>query len=450
MTNYLVRTDLTSPVAEPGDVRLLDWAPARPAATIQTGDTGPEFFAGWRPPRAAADLMLLGAAVYCADKVTRRRDTPDSWTRDVILRLPVAGTLAWQSADFDGTLAFLTGDHWTIAPYESARHPLAGLLRPDEPDGLDVDGVCLFSGGLDSLCGVVDLLEEDPQRRLCLLSHHEGGQASTAQQVLFDELAAHYGDDRIVSRRLYLRPAPANGHQARPLPRLRENTTRSRSLLFLTTALALAAAERPAVPVYVPENGFIGINVPLTRARVGSASTRTTHPHFMAQLGAAAKAVGVANPILNPYQLRTKGEILAESRNPTLLQRLAPMSVSCSHPETARYVGRRQGNCGYCFPCLIRRASLAHVGWDRDEYAWDVLTDDALLNRRRRRGTDLRAVISGTFADRPDRDVLRNGPLPVGERTAFTGVWRRGITELRTWLVTGAQGDLAKLVESLA
>lgn len=450
MTTYLVRTDLTKSVTEPDTVRLLDWAPAQSAATIQTGEAGPEFFAGWRPPRAAADLMVLGAAVYCADKVTRRRDTPDAWTRDIAVRFPVADTSAWHSADVDGALGFLTGDHWTITPHESPQHPLAGLPRDDDEIGFHVDGVCLFSGGLDSLCGVVDLLEEDPQRRLCLLSHHEGGQASTAQQVLFDELAGHYHPDRIVSRRLYLRPAPANAHQARPLPRKRENTTRSRSLLFLTAALALAAAQGSTVPVYVPENGFIGINVPLTRARVGSASTRTTHPHFMAQLDAIAKAVGVVNPILNPYRLRTKGEMLAESRNPTLLQRLAPMSISCSHPETARYVGRRQGNCGYCFPCLIRRASLAHVGWDNDNYAWDALTEAALLDRRRRRGADLRAVVTGAFADRPDRDVLANGPLPSGERVAFTGVWRRGITELRTWLTAGAQGELAKLVESVA
>jgi 7-cyano-7-deazaguanine synthase in queuosine biosynthesis len=452
MTTYLVRTDLSAPVTEPDEVRLLDWAPASPAATIQTGDAGPEFFKGWCPPRSAADLMLLGATVYCADKTTSRRTTVDSWTRDITLRLPVADTAAWRSADFDGTLAFLTGDHWQVTPHKSARHPLtdvAGVPSTGRAIGLGVDAVCLFSGGLDSLCGVVDLLEEDPRRRLCLLSHHEGGQASTAQQALLDELTAYYGPDRITARRLYLRPAPMNAHQARPLPRPRENTTRSRSLLFLTTALGLAAADGPYVPVYVPENGFIGINVPLTRARVGSASTRTTHPHFMAQLQAAAEVAGVVNPILNPYRLRTKGEILAESRNPTLLRRLAPMSVSCSHPETARFVGRPQGNCGYCFPCLIRRASLAHVGWDDDRYSWDVLSEDALLDRRRRRGADLRAVISGAFADRPDRDVLRNGPLPFGERAAFTGVWRRGITELRSWLTTGAQGELATLLESL-
>jgi 7-cyano-7-deazaguanine synthase in queuosine biosynthesis len=453
VTAYLVRTDLTTSVTEPADVRLLDWAPAQTSATIQTGDSGPNFFASWRPPRPAADLFLLGAAVYCADKTTQRRGTLDSWTREIMLRLPVEDVAAWRSAGFEAALRFLTGDRWEIDPYKSDRHPLAGMAgvpTADRPVGLDVDGVCLFSGGLDSLCGVIDLLEADPKRRLCLLSHHEGGQASTAQQLLLGELEANYGAERITSRRLYLRPAPANNRQARVLPRPRENTTRSRSLLFLSTALALAAAEGPETPVYVPENGFIGLNVPLTRSRVGSASTRTTHPHFMNQLAATTTAIGVRNPVFNPYRLRTKGEILAESRNAELLRRLAPLSVSCSHPETARYAGRKQGNCGYCFPCLIRRASLAHVGWDDDEYAYDVFDEQdltILLNRRSRRGADLRAVIAGAFADRPDRDVLRNGPLPQGERAAFTGVWRRGLAELRVWLTSGAHGALTELVE---
>jgi 7-cyano-7-deazaguanine synthase in queuosine biosynthesis len=452
-TNYLLRTDLTAGLDEPADVRVLDWAPGDPAATVQTGDAGPEFFAGWRPPRAAADLLLLGGGVYCADKTTARRGAPDGWTRRLRLRLPVANPDAWAAAGWDTGLRFLTGDRWRIEAYPSARHPLAGVRgvpAGQAPVGLEVDGVCLFSGGLDSLCGVVDLLEDDPGRRLCLLSHHEGGQASTAQQGLLNRLTDHYGPDRIVARRLYLRPAPANRRQARPLPPARDNSTRSRSLLFLSAAHALAAATAPELAVYVPENGFIGVNVPLTRARAGSLSTRTTHPHFMRLLSQATTRIGVHNPVVNPYRLQTKGEILAGSRNPGLLRQLVPLSVSCAHPETARYVRRPQGNCGYCFPCLIRRSALAHLGWDGDPYAWDVLSEGGLLNRRTRRGADLRAVIAGVFADRPDRDVLRNGPLPAGEREAFLGVWRRGLAELRGWLTTGAKGDLAELVESLS
>ncbi len=454
MTIYLVRSDLTTPVAEADEVRLLDWSPGQTAATIQTGDAGPEYFAGWRPPRPAADLMLLGAAVYCADKTTLRRGTVDSWTRNITLRLPVGDTASWQRADFETPLRFLTGDRWQLRPYHATRHPLAqvsGVPQVKGTVGLGVDGVCLFSGGLDSLSGLIDLLEADPGRRLCLVSHHEGGQASTAQQHLLDALRSHYGAERIISRRLYLRPAPANGQQARPLPGPRENTTRSRSLLFLAAALTLAAAEGADVPVYLPENGFIGLNVPLTRARVGSASTRTTHPHFLRRLAEATAAIGVPNPIVNPYRLSTKGEILARSANSALLQRLAPLSVSCSHPETARYVGRKQGNCGYCFPCLIRRASLAHVGWDDEKYAYDVFDNDdlaRLLRRRSRRGADLRAVVSAAVTDSPDRDVLRNGPLPLGERAAFTDVWRRGLAELRAWLTSRTGTDLTDLAQA--
>lgn len=452
MTTYLVRTALNTDVNEPAEVRLLDWAPAHTAATIQIGTAGAAFFAGWRPPRPAADLMLLGAAVYCADKTTPRRNANDSWTRDITVRLPVDDPAAWDNADVAGALRFLTGDHWTITPHQSTRHPLqdlAGVPDGSQPVGINADAACLFSGGLDSLCGVIDLLEDNPTWRLCLISHNEGGQAATAQKDLLAELRAVYGSERIESRRLYLRPSPANTHQCRPLPARRENTTRSRSLLFLSSALALAAAHNPTTPVYVPENGFIGINVPLTRARVGSASTRTTHPHFMNRLGAVASAIGVLNPVLNPYRLRTKGEILAETRNPELLRRLAPKSLSCSHPEASRWVGGRQGNCGYCFPCLIRRASLAHVGWDDDTYWIDVFnTDDLdkLLNSRLRRGADLRAVVAGATADRPDPDALRNGPLPRCERAAFVDVWRRGLAELRTWLNDNARGALADLL----
>lgn len=201
--------------------------------------------------------------------------------------------------------------------------------------------------------------------------------------------------------------------------------------------------------MYIPENGFIGINVPLTRARSGSYSTRTTHPRFIKTFTEAAARCGVNNPVLNPYRLTPKGQMLADTLNPDLLRRLAPLSVSCSHPEAARYVQREQGNCGYCFPCLIRRASMAHVGWDSaDGYAWDALDGSDLLSRPTRRASDLRAVVKGVLGERPDRDVLRNGPIPDGEQGAFLGGWRSGLEELRSWL-QGATGATADLIHGL-
>lgn len=451
MSSYRMRIALDQDDTGPSEVHLLDWRPGSSVSTVQVGKASARFFEGWRPPREALDLALLGAAAYCVDKVSLRRLTSDQWTRNLDLNLAVQDAGRWADAGWSSVLSFLTGDRWAVTACHDDHDPLAAV--PKVPTAVtavgDVDAVCLFSGGLDSLCGVIDLLEGDPGLRLCLLSHHEGGQASTAQEALRSELFAHYGPDRLMSKRLFLRPAPANAGQARPLPARRENTTRARSLLFLTTALAVAASVGPSTPVFIPENGFIGINVPLTRARSGSYSTRTTHPHFIQTFTEAAARCGVNNPVLNPYRLTPKGQMLAQTLNPDLLRRLAPLSVSCSHPEAARYVLRDQGNCGYCFPCLIRRASMAHVGWDSaDGYAWDALDGSDLLSRPTRRAADLRAVVNGVFDDRPDRDVLRNGPIPGGEQRAFLHVWRAGLDELRSWL-HGATGATAELIQGL-
>lgn len=57
-------------------------------------------------------------------------------------------------------------------------------------------------------------------------------------------------------------------------------------------------------------------------------------------------------------------------------------------------------------------------------------------------------MVNGVFADRPDRDVLRNGPIPDGEQRAFLRVWRAGLEELRSWL-QGATGATAELIRGL-
>lgn len=442
MTQFTVRTMKFDDPAPP-DAVLLDFAPGSPTATVQAG-LG--LFRSFRPTRQAADLMVMALGAYVTDRVSERSRTEDAWTRDLTLGFPAQDADTWPVQASQEMLRFLTGDRWTLRPRSQHAPPLPHASA-DGQGRVVAEGVCLFSGGLDSLCGVIDLLEEYPDQRLCLLSHYEGGQTPQAQTRLFRQLRAHYGP-RVASLRLFLRPAPAHPAQARPLPQGRETTTRSRSLMFLSTALAMASSIGPHVPVYLPENGYIGLNAPLTRARAGSFSTRTTHPHYLALLEQVKQAADVPNPLVNPYRLKTKGEMLTGSRNQTLLRELAPQSISCSHPEAARYAERPQGNCGYCFPCLIRRASMAQAGWDRAEhYSWDALTDAELLDPDSGRSADLRAVLAGTRPGRPASDVVRNGPLPRGERTAYIDVWRRGTAEIRSWLTADARGQLAQLLE---
>jgi 7-cyano-7-deazaguanine synthase in queuosine biosynthesis len=448
MTEFVVRTDpgrrdLVTPASA---AIVLDWAPGSTAATIQAA-TG--FFAGWRPARPAADLLVFASGVYCLDKIVSRAEARDAWTREITLHLPAGEPTRWDVDTLEHALRFLTGDHWSVQPYNEPTDPMRAL--PALPDPLiattEVDVVSLFSGGLDSLCGVIDLLERDAERRIGLVAHHEGGQGAAAQTVLHSRLAAHYGPQRVVLRQLFLRPAPPHpAQQQRPTPPV-ETTTRGRSLLFIAAALALASSVGPNVPIIVPENGSIALNVPLTRARVGSLSTRTAHPHFLALLRDVAGSAGVSNPIENPYRWDTKGEMIKECANMELLRELAPFSISCSHPEAPRWRARPQGNCGYCYPCLIRRAALAAAGWDSpDGYSWDALTEaDLMLDTSTGTGADLRAVVNAVLARRADSHVLRNAPLP-GDRDKYLDVWRRGVDELRDWIVAGATGPLAAIV----
>lgn len=436
---FRIRTAPFDDPADPGQW-LLDWAPGSGTETIEFT---PAFFEGWRPGTSGGELLRFAAGVYCADRVVPRRSSPDAWTRDLRVDVPVADPAPWDQAPWPATLGFLTGDRWTLQPRT------ASPAAPLESAGLAVDAVSLFSGGLDSLCGVVDLLERNPGLRLLLIAHHEGGKASTAQQTLYAGLTEAYGTERVILRRMFCRPAPARAAQELSLPDDRERTTRSRSLLFLAGALAAAASCGPDIPVYLPENGWISLNVPLTRARTGSASTRTTHPHFIALLTAACQAIGITNPLVNPYRLRTKGEMLADCANPGLLHRLAPASISCAHPETPRWRRHTQGNCGYCLPCLVRRASLARTGLDHgDDYAWDALGSPGLLDPAMRTGADLRAIVHGVSPHRDELDIIRNAPLPPGEHRAYLDLWRRGAEEIRDWLA-GGTGPLAQLTATV-
>jgi hypothetical protein len=168
---------------------------------------------------------------------------------------------------------------------------------------------------------------------------------------------------------------------------------RSRSLLYLALGLTAAAGLGPSTPLIIPENGWISLNPPLTLNRLGSCSTRTTHPYFLEQIISLWQAAGLAHPLVNPYQNLTKGEMVHQCRHRKLLGQLFGGTLSCARPVVSRWQGGAAGACGYCYPCLMRRAALHTVGWDRGEdYRGDVLAAPETLAHRVR-GRDLRALL---------------------------------------------------------
>ncbi|MFZ5448856.1 MAG: Qat anti-phage system QueC-like protein QatC [Thermodesulfobacteriota bacterium] len=378
------------------------------------------------PGQAVQAFLILALGVWAADKFQPRRTTLDAWTRQLTLHLPTNSQWLPLAPRLAQLLNFLTGDNWTLKLREAS---LDLGLKGEWLHSWAPDAVMLFSGGLDSLVGALDFLEAG--QRLLLVSHYDFGQLASIQQNLAAALVRHFGVDRLhhLGIRVQFPEAP-------------ELTMRSRSLLYLALGLIAAATFASGTPLIIPENGWISLNPPLTGNRLGSYSTRTTHPYFLEQLTNLWQEANCATPLVNPYQELTKGEMLNRCRNHELLEQLFRMSVSCARPVVSRWQGGSAGSCGYCYPCLMRRAALHSLGWDRGEdYLRDVLAAPEILAHRVR-GGDLRALLLAlkTWEDAPEeveaRFMLGGPPETLAARFSHARqVLNRGFQEIAGWLL---------------
>lgn len=380
-----------------------------------------------RPSDIAIDLVYLAMAVYAADLRIPRRFASDRWSREIAVHLPVGNLSLWTAAvpQVVKTLNFLTGDRWQIQVRErTTPYP----EKADSPD-LKCDSLCLFSGGLDSLAGAIDLLADG--KRVALIGHHGAGMTNAVQEHVLKELAKKY-DKKFESFMFYAQPPKRNLKDG-------ELTMRSRSFLFLSLGVATATAANSSAPLTIAENGLISLNVPLTPSRGGSSSTRTTHPHFIELYRDVLKKLSMPVTLALPYRFKTKGEMLAEVLDKDMLNKTASSTMSCSHPEAGRYFGYSPGNhCGYCVPCIIRRASMTHAKIADATYNVDVRTDPP--DHKGESGRDIRAFemalerFKGTEMKDSLASVMSTGPLPPEEVVEFANVYRRGMEEVSRFL----------------
>jgi len=305
-------------------------------------------------PRAW-DLLSIALSVVTADHAGLRDRSPDGWTREFELTVAVSEPEFWstQGSAIEAALAFLTTDRWQFTFIAGGTVP----TKPQELHRPDEDCVALLSGGLDSLIGLIDLVEEGA--RPLALSQVVRGDAE--KQV---EFARKIGGG---IRHLQL------NHNAHA-PGTEEASQRARSLIFIAfgvlASTTLARYDRgDTVPFYVCENGFIALNPPLTGARIGSLSTRTAHPEFLTRIQGILDASGLRVRIDNPYRLKTKGEMMLGCLDQEFLKEEAARSTSCGRFQRFNY-----HHCGRCVPCQVRRA--AFLTWqnpDATHYIYEEL-----------------------------------------------------------------------------
>lgn len=388
------------------------------------------------PPETAFDLALLAVTVMGADtRISREDHAQDGWTREISLYLPVSAPKLWasQSAHLARMLNFLTGDRWNLHFRDRPKKFEEAVTPPEEFDFSAYTCVSLLSGGLDSFIGALDLLSKG--ERPLFVSHYWHGITNHYQKAVVAALqAGHPAKDAFDSAliRSGFRHNTIKGGGV-------EDTQRSRSFLFFSLAVFLASGLKKKTNVLVPENGLIALNVPLDPLRVGSLSTRTAHPFYLARWNELLKALGLDVQLHNPYATQTKGQMVKGCQNQKALKKYVTQTMSCSSPEKARWKGLSARHCGVCLPCVIRSASLlAGHGSDPTIY---TTTLGGKLTSTKAEGEHIRSfqVALAELKANPDSarfSIHKPGPLTdvVPQIDDYVKVYRTGMKEIEALL----------------
>lgn len=341
------------------------WQPASGGPSSLHSNVDPDLATLGRVLEANRDAFLLAVCAFLADRTTRR---PKGWQRNLQIQVPVADVPAWQSvrSDIEQTLSFLTSDEWSVAFVDGPSHGTEDSPPPEVNDDPEVNLVCLFSGGSDSMCGAIKAMEEG--QRITLVSHWDWTGHAQIQCQLAGELREFFGASvPHVQVHLGRKSTQINGSRFTDEP-----TRRSRSLLFITLGLAVASIGTP-LPMWIAENGFASLNLPLAPERRASLSTRTTHPVFLDGLRTTLQQTGAHSEFSNPFATATKGEMFTEVASLIGKEKAADLlskTHSCVHVRWAGSFGRPPStHCGVCFGCRVRRAGFVASGLeDRTTY----------------------------------------------------------------------------------
>lgn len=314
------------------------------------------------PTSLEADLLLIGASIFAADRATARGEREDI-TRRIELHIPVVNIarLLPLTQQIEMILRILSNDAWRITLRQEPGEPET-RTQPANENGLTL----LFSGGLDSLAAAIEFGGQD--KKLQLVSHRTRNQSTARAQK---KLAAVLCDGGL-NLPHYQFFVSSRDKGPSPLRHAQENTQRTRSFLFLILGALAARRAGHSEIVYLAENGPMAINLPLTHGRIGAFSTHTAHPDFLVAMEAfLSKALDMPFQILNPYVHLTKAEVITKIINS--FPYTIPITRSCWRdarlPEGITH-------CGECLPCFIRRIAIEYSIPDSTNYGRDVWSEE--------------------------------------------------------------------------
>lgn len=275
----------------------------RPGTNFLTGEDRFRSRYG-EPASLEVDVLTAASAIFACD-LALKRDERSNFHRQIHLTVLVTNRPAFLNVadDLRFALARVSNDAWSLDFFQEDGVPEHGRMWLQDKEGK----VLLFSGGLDSIAAAI--MYGEAEERVYLTSHFTNNQAVKGAQ----QSAHGYLGERFPSRFTYLpfrvsgRDRPADGFH---FPREREETQRTRSVLFLALAALVARREGVKDVVVIGERADGRAPSPQRRQ-----DRRLLHPHRPSRvreiMGDVLSAL-LNHPIRieNPFLYMTKAEVV--------------------------------------------------------------------------------------------------------------------------------------------
>ncbi len=312
-------------------------------------------------PDNIKDLLEIASYIFAADRNIKRGEKSDveyqKWSRHFHFIIKVRDYQFWSKPNLaeklKEALKFVSGDFDFDFTFEEGHQTTPEGLFDDERFSVEPTEntkVILFSGGLDSLAGAVELLETTNDN-LCLISHRSGQPGTKKTQ---DKLVSALQRDYSNRCKHYSFSCNLKGVRAV------EETQRTRSFLYCSIAFSLSHAiglDR----FFVFENGITSLNFARRQDLINARASRTTHPKTLA-LFAEFFSLFCSKPFLieHPYLFCTKTDVLSKIKFFGKANYI-DSAVSCSktfkkdwQPDVEEHISMAP-QCGGCSQCIDRR-----------------------------------------------------------------------------------------------
>lgn len=332
-------------------------------------------------PDRIKDLLEIAGYIYAADR-SIHRGAIDSleyhgWARNLHFVFKVRDLKFWKQQStiklLSEALLYVSGDNKIDFSFVGGAKDFGQRNIFDVPGiSPEIKGkssVALFSGGLDSLAGLLDILEKTTNN-VILVSHRANHGTTKTQTGIHKKLEEDYPN------RIKYYPFKCTLKE-----RATEETQRTRIFLYTAVAFSLATIFKED-EVSIFENGITSINFSKRADLINARASRTTHPktlHHMKQFFSHV-AENRFN-IKHPFLFNTKTDVfkLIHSYN---RHNYINSTVTCTKTFQRFEHNSSATHCGGCSQCIDRRfaAFASHLESFDAIYNFEISKDSFQLD----------------------------------------------------------------------